>query len=131
MSWTRYLFHDFFTASELNRIDDRIRSQRQREQSNRRIESSVREHQASRIAELEDELARLSLLTHALAEACLKNGAFQREDLEAIIEQIDASDGVVDGKLGGQSANPNATNENAESQTPIEFLSDLEKKPPQ
>ena len=114
MSWTRYLLHDFFTASELNRIDASMRKQRM-------SESRVRAGQNDRLEELEDELARMALLTRALSEACLAAGVFTREQLGEILHRIDAEDGVVDGRLGG-------AEQNEPPQTPNQFLGELEKR---
>ena len=128
MSWTRYLFHDFFTAQELNSIDSRMKRQREIERHRSRSDAQNRERLEQQIDSLEDEIGRLSLLTHALTEACLNSGTITREQLQELIKNIDASDGVIDGKLG-RADNPTTHEaDHSPSDNPIEFLSDLEKK---
>lgn len=95
MSWSRYFFHDFFTAAEFNRLDDRMRQQR-------RTDSRIRGDLRMRIDELEDEVARLSLIAHALAEACVQSGALTREQIREATHRLDADDGRIDGKIGGR-----------------------------
>ena len=114
MNWSRYFMRDFFTAAEFNNLEDKLRKQR-------RSDSRNRANQSDRIAELEDEVARLSLLTHALAEACAGSGAITRDGLSEAIHRIDAEDGVIDGKKGGSV-------EACDQPTTHEFLSDLERK---
>ena len=134
MSWTRYLCHDFFTAQELNRMEDRVRRMRS---SSARSDTNLR----NRIDELEDDLGRLSLLTHALAEACVRKGIFNREEISSIADELDLLDGRADGRLDPEALHgPNEQRstssrsphdhlhelEKREQQTPGQFLSDLE-----
>jgi len=92
VTWTRYLLHDFWTAEELNAIDRRFeRTRRARMRSSRTTDA--------RISELEDDVARLTLVVKALSEAVVAQGAVSREDLSAWLERIDLLDGVADGKL--------------------------------
>lgn len=114
MNWSRYFMHDFFTAAEFHRIEEKLKRQSQN------ISSSQRP-MLDRISELEDEVARLSLLTHALAETCVASGAITREKLGETIYRVDAEDGVVDGKKTPEQETP-------EPRTAHEFLSDLERK---
>ena len=114
MSLSRYFFHDFFTAAEFNRLDERLRQQR-------RSDSRVRSDLRLRIDELEDEVARLSLIAHALADACVQSGALTREQLREATHRLDAADGQVDGRIGGRVEEEWKPSTN-------EFLSQLEKK---
>lgn len=113
MNWTRYFFHDFFTAAEFNRMEDRLRQQR-------RHDSRSRSDLRLRVDELEDEVARLSLIAHALAEACVQSGALTREQMREATHRLDAADGMLDGQLGSPAQD--------DWQSSSDFLSDLEKK---
>jgi hypothetical protein len=65
--------------------------------------TSVRvQHQVElkqRVAELEDELGRVSLLAFALAGLCLDKGLVTIGELGERMKSLDASDGAPDGKL--------------------------------
>ena len=133
MSWTRYLLHDFWTAAELNRMDHRASQMR-------RIASASRADLRQRIDELEDDLGRVALLTHALAEACVQSGVLRREQISAMAEKLDLADGVADGRLDlsgnrapdEQPQRPLSPNEHLRQlekrglKDPKEFLGDLE-----
>ena len=98
MTWTRYLLHDFWTARELNRIDDETQ---RRAASARRRKEAVRDDLAAlreRVAELEADLGRATLLLRALADACVARGAVTRAEIAVIARRLDAEDGEVDGK---------------------------------
>ncbi len=92
MGWTRYLLHDFWTARELDRIDQEMYARRRTEQRGR-IELR------QRVEELEDDLGRVALLARALAEACLQKGLLTRNEIAAMATKVDTADGVQDGKL--------------------------------
>jgi hypothetical protein len=92
MSWMRELFRDFFPAQELNRLDAAMERRRSRAAAER---IDLRAH----ILEVEDDLARLALVVHALAETCLKKGVLTREEIAAMMAKVDLLDGVADGKL--------------------------------
>jgi hypothetical protein len=94
-----------------------------------------------RVDELEDDLCRMSLLVHALTEACIKKGVLTREEISAMAQQVDLLDGQADGKLDpaalDSSREPRAERhrtpgehlqqlEKQGQQTPREFLADLE-----
>ena len=133
MSWTRYMFHDFYTAKEFNRMDDRLR--RMRMQS-----GASRANLLDRVDELEDDLCRMSLILHAVVEASVNKGVLTREEISDMVEQIDLLDGQADGKLDPAALDPSrearaarqlSTEEHLnrlekEAQTPGEFLSNLE-----
>ena len=52
-----------------------------------------------RARQLEDDLARVALLTRSLAELCLKKGLFTRAELRAMLLAVDFADGTQDGGL--------------------------------
>jgi hypothetical protein len=54
---------------------------------------------AQRAHELEDDLARVALLTRSLAELCLKTGLITRAELGAMLVEVDLADGASDGGL--------------------------------
>jgi hypothetical protein len=135
MSWTRYLFHDYFTAREFNRLDERLRHRRM-------SEARSGAEQRRRIDELEDDLGRLTLLVHALAEACVRKGMLTRPEIAALVDELDLLDGRADGKLdlpapgepGEARPQRPATPEGylhelekGDAQTPDEFLADLQR----
>lgn len=92
MDWTRYLFHDFWTARELDRIDGQMR---RKIFADNRLRVALRE----RVKELEEDLARVALLTKALADVCVAKGLLTRDEIAAMIAKADLADGVADGKL--------------------------------
>jgi hypothetical protein len=51
-----------------------------------------------RVEQLEEDLARMGLVSFALAKLCVDKGVVTREELEARMLEIDLSDGVEDGK---------------------------------
>jgi hypothetical protein len=51
-----------------------------------------------RVAQLEDDLARMGLLTMALAHICVDKGVVTTEELKERMREIDLADGVEDGK---------------------------------
>ena len=52
-----------------------------------------------RVAQLEDDLGRVALLTRALMDACLKKGVLSQIEIAEMMTNADMSDGVRDGKL--------------------------------
>ena len=62
--------------------------------------------QQDRVAELEAELARVSLLTFALADVCLAKGLLTQAELKERLGQLDLSDGATDGRLAPGHALP-------------------------
>ena len=120
MGWTRYLMHDFLTAHELNRIDDAAKRRRQ-------IASSARADLRGRVEDLEDDLARMALLVHGLVEACVRKGALTREEISAVMAEVDLADGVADGKLDPATQRP-ADEPPKRSPRPEDFLKNLESR---
>jgi hypothetical protein len=121
MSWTRYLCQDYFTVKELDRIDANVRRMRM---SSARSDAGLRD----RIAELEDDLGRLTLLTHALAEACVRKGIFTREEIAAIADELDLLDGRADGQLDPAALRGPDEQRSPSRQSPEDHLHELEKR---
>lgn len=53
----------------------------------------------NRVAQLEDDLGRVALLTRALIDAVLKKGLISQIELAEMMTKADMSDGTRDGKL--------------------------------
>jgi hypothetical protein len=53
----------------------------------------------ARVAQLEDDLGRVALLTRALMDAILKKGLLSQVELAEMMTKADMSDGERDGKL--------------------------------
>jgi len=92
MGWERYLFHDFFTAEELNELDKRIAF-------SRRIFHETRATTKARITVLEEDLGRVALLARALADLCIAKGVLSGDELARQLMEADLADGKRDGKL--------------------------------
>lgn len=131
MSWTRYLNREWWTYQQIDVLDEKIR-QRARD------DSSARAHISDRVDALEDALERALLLVQALGETCVRKGVLSREEIAAVVAEIDLLDGQADGKLAmarpasSSPARPVPASEylrKLESQdapTPSEFLERLE-----
>lgn len=59
-----------------------------------------------RVEELEDDLARVGLLTMALAKLCVEKGVLTADELNARMSEIDLADGVEDGKAPPDALEP-------------------------
>jgi hypothetical protein len=123
MSWTRYFLHDYFTAKELDRIDHNLRRLRS---SRARSDSELRD----RIDELEDDLARLTLLVHAMAETCVRKGLLSRKEISRMADELDLLDGCADGKLDPGALPGARRRERTGPVSPEEHLRNLEKREP-
>jgi hypothetical protein len=53
----------------------------------------------TRVAQLEDDLGRVALLTRALMDAILKKGVLSQLEIAEMMTKADLSDGERDGKL--------------------------------
>jgi hypothetical protein len=53
----------------------------------------------ARVAQLEDDLGRVALLTRALMDAILKKGVLSQIEIAEMMTKADMSDGERDGKL--------------------------------
>lgn len=100
MSWTRYLLHDFWTAREFNKMDDERRSRRKSTQRTRQRHVSETKVLESRVDELEQDLGEAVLLLRSMSDLCVQKGVISAEEMMAKAEELDALDGVVDGRMG-------------------------------
>jgi hypothetical protein len=99
MSWTRYLFHDFWTATALNEMEDNLAR-------HRFAVSRMRTNHKRREGDLEDEIGRLALMVHALTNACIKKGVLTKDEIAVMMHELDLQDGVQDGQLRGSKQPP-------------------------
>lgn len=92
MSWLAKSIKSYLTGEEFESMEDRVT----------RLRSETIEIQANpkdRVQELEDDLARATLLIYVLCEACIQKGVMTREEFETAAAEIDLFDGVADGRL--------------------------------
>ena len=75
------------SSIESNAKTERRRMRRRAMKSDRRLE------------DLEDEVARLQLLCHALVRVACDAGQLTPERLQAVLHESDAEDGVIDGRV--------------------------------
>ena len=104
-------FFDFFfpeqaQASHLRRLAEQgqpqataVHRQRFQEAQQRRQESSRTRSLEQRIAQLEQDLGQAGLAIEALLQLLEQSGVVTREALAARTQEIDARDGVVDGRM--------------------------------
>ena len=97
MSWTRYFLHDFWTARELNEIEEQTRRRARALRRDRRSAARQRE-------ELESDVGFLALTLLSLVRSLVEKGVLSREELRAHMRELDAADGVEDGKLDSDAA---------------------------
>lgn len=115
MGWQRYFLHDFFTAKEFDRLEQRIKNtSREKRAGERRINAGV--------DRLKDDLGRAYLMISALTELCLRKGVISEEELNQVLHEVDVSDGVEDGQLNASSSPSD------EATTPEQFLRELERE---
>ena len=100
MSWTRYLLHDFWTAREFNELEASQRSSRRSARQHRSNAARARKELQERIEELEQDLGEATLLLRTLADLCVEEGVLTAEQLQAKAKELDALDGVIDGRMG-------------------------------
>jgi hypothetical protein len=99
MRWARFFLNDFYTALELEELDERMSSLLR---ANREIRTSSR----ARIEALEDGLGRVALLARSLAELCLEKGLVTRDELAERLRGVDLADGTEDRRLHPKVALP-------------------------
>lgn len=88
MGLSRWLFNDWFTAHELDKLDERLESR-----------DRLAEELDDELAALRADVERLALLTKSLAELCLERGVLTRDQLRERMFELDLSDGRQDGRL--------------------------------
>ena len=95
MGWLRTIFlGDIGNRLDIGDVEnDLARTRRQLRSRDREVQK--------RIDELEKENDELKLCLAGLVRLLIQRGAFSREDLVALIEEIDREDGVADRKTEG------------------------------
>jgi hypothetical protein len=86
--------------SLLGQIEDRDRIRRRAHLASVRARLRLQQ----RVEQLEDDLARVGLVTLALAKLCVEKGVLSPDELNAKMSEVDLADGVEDGR-----ASPDAT----------------------
>jgi hypothetical protein len=82
-----------------------------------------------RVKLLEDDLARMLLLLHAVTEAVVSKGVISQSDLETAGREIDLRDGKADGKLDPACERPEERAPTAHAElTPGEYLAVIEEQ---
>ena len=99
MSWTRYLLHDFWTAREFNKMDEERRARRKSTRRLRQTHIAQKQELSNRIDELEQDLGEAVLLLRTMSELCVQKGIVSAEEMMAKAEELDALDGVIDGRM--------------------------------
>jgi hypothetical protein len=84
----------------LRKIDEETSSRRRALFASVRARAELRR----RVEQLEDDAARMALLTLSLAELCVAKGVITEDELAARMREIDLRDGVEDGKSSTGSA---------------------------
>lgn len=93
MSIWRYVFdNEIWQRMDIERLRE---GERTRARSQRRRQTETKQ----RIGELEDEVEELALLCRSLLTALHESGHLDPAAFEEVMNRIDASDGVVDGRL--------------------------------
>lgn len=92
MGLGRWWFCDWYTAGELDRIDDHLAHERRRGMSER---SKVGKY----VDDVERSLASVALVARALGELCLKKGLFTQAEMETALREVDLADGILDDRL--------------------------------
>ena len=96
MSLPHHLVYSFWHQAE--RLDAKGRA---RARTARRRRTALQRQQVQleqRVDELEEDLERVTLLLRALADVCVRKGIVTKDELAAVARELDAEDGVVDGR---------------------------------
>ncbi len=96
------MFRDYWTSRYADQLDARRRKAHLAS-----VRGRLRLQQ--RVEELEEDLARMGLLTLALARLCVDKGVVTSDELKARMREIDLADGVEDGKAPRDGADPRET----------------------
>lgn len=90
---------DLFRDAEIARLRDELEHRRRVAGRHRGRRAADRRSEDARLALIEGDIARLTLLATTLTEAVVRKGILSREQVRALSAEIDALDGVVDGRL--------------------------------
>ena len=103
MSFFDLLFPEWATATHLRTLTEQNRNQKisARITNNRaeRLRKSAQRKTSERISELESELNQAALVIEALIETLEANDIASKDEIQSMVLEIDARDGVVDGQI--------------------------------
>lgn len=99
MSLFDFFFPEEAQASHLRRIADTTAQTNSRARFDRVRQAQASSSANKRIAELESEVGQLTILVEALLEKLEEKGDLTRIELSQKIGEIDARDGVIDGRI--------------------------------
>ncbi len=91
------LYRTRYSQSDIAEIVNRESYSRWKRGLRRR--KRLRKKSKDRFADMEEDLARVTLLAHALAQACLKKGVLTQNALSSMMNELDMADGKADGKM--------------------------------
>ena len=92
-------FWDLYQHMQISDLESKAKAERRRARR-----KSMQSNQ--RIDDLEEEVAKLQLLCRALVRSAMEAGHLTTSRLGFLIKEIDAEDGVVDGKVTRTEASP-------------------------
>ena len=99
MSLFDFFFPEQAQASHLRKLSETNSMANTQARLARARTRAVAETSAKRVEELEGELAELTIIVEALLEKLSEDGTVTRADLARTVAEIDARDGVIDGKI--------------------------------
>jgi hypothetical protein len=117
--WTMFSISKYFGTRHSEMLDAKLKRFRAGSLGSRI-------HTEDRVNQLEDDVSRALLLLQALTETCIAKGVLTRDELAAMAEQVDLSDGVADGKLDLQTIRPPVVEGPVIDTTTEEYLQKLE-----
>ncbi|MCA9136382.1 MAG: hypothetical protein KDB00_06480 [Planctomycetales bacterium] len=99
--WDHIFDNDYLQRADIESLKRQSRAR----QASRRSELRKIESQDQRIEQLEDQVGELTLLCRSLLTVLRQSGAVTPEKLQEVMDEIDAQDGVMDGKVTGPRRN--------------------------
>lgn len=109
MSFYDYFFPELAQASHLRRLADSQSMANMQTRIARARTERVALGTRDRVSELEEEVARLNLLLEGVLETLNDAGVMTLSSLRSKVAEIDARDGVIDGKVTKPSAESEST----------------------
>ncbi len=100
--WDHLLDNEYKQRADIEALKQSSEARRRA----RRRERQRAEDQQQRIEQLEDQVGELALLCRSLLTVLREDGTVQPERFQQVMQQIDAEDGVADGKITPQDPTP-------------------------
>lgn len=104
--WDQLFDSDYKRRADIESLKQIANSRKRARRQDRRETAD----QQKRIEQLEDQVGELALLCRSLLTVLRETEAVQPERFEEVMKQIDAEDGVVDGKITPENALPKDPN---------------------